>query len=113
LVDLFFVSYVCITLCLEVIIILLAYDISKVTGKAPRGWYVIIAGTGFLVLRSSILLASVFAGLNLSLDLNDLADVLQIVFGAFLVTGLFYFRKDFKSALKSLDWRTLTRSVTE
>ena len=90
---------------LELVIIFLALSIARKIGRAPKGWYLFIVGTAFLIVRSTILFLSAISNYTPS---DILIDFFTILFGVSVAVGLFYLRRDFIRAIKSTDWKTLT-----
>jgi hypothetical protein len=101
-------SYDVITMVLGFAVMLLAYNLAGIAGKAPRGWYYIVAGAALVPFRSTVLLISLFTVGNLSTDLNYLGDFFGIGFGVLAVVGLYYLNLDFSRAMRSIDLRSLT-----
>lgn len=108
--GLLFFGYYGILFFFEAVIVYLAFQISLIVGRAPRGWYLIIAGTLFFVVRTSIIFVASWIG-NTTSVITYLEDILSVIFAVLVASGLYYLRRDFERSMKSMDWKALTRTA--
>jgi vacuolar-type H+-ATPase subunit I/STV1 len=81
--------------------IYLAYEITRITKGAPRGWYFVIIAFGvFLVFRASQLY---FDTQTPSDTINIIEAVISIVAWVFLITGLYLLNASFRRRLKTAE----------
>jgi glycopeptide antibiotics resistance protein len=86
-------------LVLSAISIYLAFDITRLTKGAPRGWYVVVA---------AFVTAFIFRAVQLYFDVQSASDVIDdaeaaisLVVGVLFVVGLYMLHSSFRKRLKA------------
>jgi DMSO reductase anchor subunit len=79
--------------------VLLAYGITRLTGGAPKAWYLITAAFGVLLISTATRLY--FDIQTPDTLINDTETSISLIVGVLLATGLFLLLKTFQRQLKT------------